>query len=152
MLRRVLLFIVLNFIALAIGGIVTGPGVTSEWYTSLNQAPWTPPGWVFGAAWTFIMICFALFMAYWWESAEHKKGVAILFGIQWVLNIIWNPIFFHFQEVLTGLLVIFSLTVLVWNFFFLNRKTLEVKSYLIAPYMIWLAIATSLNAYIYLYN
>ena len=40
-------FLIINFGGLAIGQVWTGDGVTSEWYTSLNQAPWTPPGWVF---------------------------------------------------------------------------------------------------------
>jgi tryptophan-rich sensory protein len=53
-----LLFFILNFAALAVGGLFTGSGVSSEWYQNLDKAPWTPPGWVFGAAWPFIMICF----------------------------------------------------------------------------------------------
>ncbi|MEM6378823.1 MAG: TspO/MBR family protein, partial [Bacteroidota bacterium] len=57
MLARVIIFLILNFVALGIGGFFTGPGTSSEWYNNLNQAPWTPPGWVFGAAWTTIMIC-----------------------------------------------------------------------------------------------
>ena len=39
-------FLIINFGGLAIGQVWTGDGVTSEWYTSLNQAPWTPPGWL----------------------------------------------------------------------------------------------------------
>ena len=70
MILRVLSFLVLNFLALGIGGIFTGKGVPSEWYVQLNKAPWTPPGWMFGFAWTSIMICFALYMAYLWPSTS----------------------------------------------------------------------------------
>ncbi len=59
MVVRVIIFLVINFAALALGSIFTSAGVSSDWYTNLNQAPWTPPGWVFGAAWTSIMIFFA---------------------------------------------------------------------------------------------
>ncbi|MDG2281196.1 MAG: tryptophan-rich sensory protein, partial [Flavicella sp.] len=52
MIKRILLFLVLNFTALAVGGLFTGTGVSSDWYQNLNQAPWTPPGWVFGFMWT----------------------------------------------------------------------------------------------------
>lgn len=45
-----ILFLVLNFGALGIGTILMDNGPQSLWYTSLNQAPWTPMGWVFGAA------------------------------------------------------------------------------------------------------
>jgi tryptophan-rich sensory protein len=152
MIKKLLIFLVLNFIALAIGGLFTGSGVSSNWYQELNKAPWTPPGWVFGAAWTFIMVAFSFFMAFWWEIAEHKKGVAILFGIQWILNVSWNPIFFYAQQVILGLLVITSLTVLVSYLFFGNWKKLRIKIVFILPYLIWLVIATSLNAYIIFNN
>lgn len=43
---KTIIFLILNFAALAIGGLSTSSGVTSEWYNALNKAPWTPPGWV----------------------------------------------------------------------------------------------------------
>lgn len=152
MIKKLLIFLVLNFIALAIAGLFTGSGVSSDWYQELNKAPWTPPGWAFGAAWTFIMVAFSLFMAFWWGVAERKKGVAILFGIQWVLNVSWSPIFFYAQQVILGLFVITSLTVLVGYLFFWNWKKLRVNTLFILPYLIWLIIATSLNTYILFNN
>ena len=56
-----IVFLTINFGGLAIGQVWTGDGVTSNWYTSLNQAPWTPPGWVFGLAWTTIAITFSIY-------------------------------------------------------------------------------------------
>jgi len=150
--KKIILFLVLNFGALAIGGLFTGEGVPSEWYQSLNKAPWTPPGWVFGSAWTLIMVCFAFYMANLIKSHSNQKNIIILFVIQWILNVIWNPIFFHFQAVSLGLICISMLTILIAYLFFSFWKELKVKSLLIAPYLIWLLIATSLNAYILLYN
>jgi hypothetical protein len=46
---RLILFLIINFGALGIGGLLLGNPATNEWYQSLNKAPWTPPGWVFGA-------------------------------------------------------------------------------------------------------
>lgn len=149
---RVAFFLVLNFAALGIGGIFTAPGVSSDWYQNLNQAPWTPPGWVFGFAWTTIMICFSVYMAFLWKETEYKKQLISLFGVQWILNIIWNPIFFYFQNVELGLLAILSLTTLVGIFLFYYSKTLKVKSAFILPYFIWLLIASSLNGYILFMN
>ena len=57
------LFLVLNFGALAIGGILMGASpIENNWYQGLNQAPWTPPGFVFGIAWTIIMFCFSIYL------------------------------------------------------------------------------------------
>ena len=54
-----LTFLGLNFGGLALGARFTGPGVNSEWYQTLARAPWTPDGWVFGTAWTLIMVTFS---------------------------------------------------------------------------------------------
>lgn len=152
MFYRILLFIVINFAALAIGGFFTQTGVTSEWYASFNKAPWTPPGWVFGAAWTAIMICFAVYMAFATKGTKNVRFLMGLFIIQWILNVSWNPIFFYFQQVLLGLIVISALTLLVTILLFRYWSDLKWKSVLIFPYFIWLLIATSLNWYIWANN
>ena len=110
---RIVIFLLLNFGALAIGGFFTGKAVQAEWYLSLNKAPWTPPGWVFGFAWTTIMICFSFYMAHLWSSSENKKLIIGLFILQWILNVGWNPIFFYFHHVTAGLVVISILTILI---------------------------------------
>jgi tryptophan-rich sensory protein len=150
--KRLVLFLFVNFGALALGGLFTGAGVSSDWYQNINQAPWTPPGWMFGAAWTFIMICFAFFMTYAWQVSKDKSMLLTLFVVQWILNVAWNPVFFYLREVLLGLIVITALTILVWYLLFKFRNELRGKSLLMLPYAIWLAIATSLNAFIYLNN
>lgn len=152
MITRVIIFLVLNFAALGIGGLFTGDGVSSLWYTELSKAPWTPPGWVFGTAWTLIMVCLAFYMAYAWDQIPNKKLLLGLYILQWVLNVAWNPIFFYYQAVAPGLVVISALTILVGFMLFYYWPQLKAKSLLIAPYLIWLLIATSLNAYILLNN
>lgn len=152
MLPRLLLFGLLNFVALAIGSYFTGPGVSSEWYQSLNQAPWTPPGWVFGAAWTTIMVCFTIYMALLWDKTEDKTTLATLYGIQLVLNIIWNPIFFKFQMVGFGLMTISALLFFVFLILGIYWSTQKLASLLLLPYAIWLVIATSLNMYVWVMN
>ena len=152
MIKRVFLFLVLNFSALAIGGSFTGKGVPSDWYQNLDKAPWTPPGWVFGFAWTLIMICFAIYMAYLLVDASNRKKIILLYLFQWILNVAWNPVFFYFQEILVGFITISFLTVLITYFLFHFKNDLKIKSVFIAPYFIWLIIATSLNGYILLFN
>ena len=148
MLVRLIIFLLINFGALAVGSMFTGKGVPSEWYQNLNKAPWTPPGWVFGFAWTTIMICFSIFMMYAWESIGNKKLLIGLFAAQIVLNIIWNPLFFKYQQVLIALIAISLLTVLVGVFLFLFISELKLKVAFVLPYFVWLLIATSLNYYI----
>lgn len=152
MVLRIVTFLILNFGALAIGSLFTNAGVNSTWYEELSKAPWTPPGWVFGAAWTTIMICFSLYMAFLWPKVDSKKMLGLLFLLQWLLNVSWNPTFFHFHTVSLALVIILALTLLV-AFLMLNYwRVLNRSSFLIVPYFLWLLLASSLNAYIQIYN
>ena len=82
MFKRFEFFLFLNFVGLAIGSSFTGNGVSSVWYQNLVKAPWTPPGWVFGAAWSSIMIFFAIFMAYLTFKNLSPKKVYALYAVQ----------------------------------------------------------------------
>ncbi len=152
MIGRIVLFLLLNFGALAIGGLFTGKGVPSDWYASLNKAPWTPPGWVFGFAWTTIMICFSVYLAYLWPIVENKTLLIALYVFQWILNVSWNPVFFYLHKTLPALFIIILLTTVVAYFLFYYWPVQKAKSALMLPYLIWLIIATSLNGYVYFKN
>lgn len=145
-------FLFLNFAALAIGGYFTGSEVKGEWYLSLNKAPWTPPGWVFGTAWTSIMVCFSFYMTSLFIYSTKKTSIIWIYILQWILNVIWNPVFFYFHHVTLALIIICGLTVLVIYMLLSNRKQMRFRSFLIAPYFLWMLIATSLNLYIVFMN
>ena len=149
---RLIVFLCLNFAALALGGMYTGKGVVSDWYLQLHKAPWTPPGWLFGFAWTSIMVCFSIYMAMLWPQIANKTPLLLLYAVQLLLNVLWNPFFFKYHALGTGLLIIMALNLLVVYMLWRYWPTLGYKSLLISPYAIWLLIATSLNAYAYLVN
>jgi tryptophan-rich sensory protein len=149
--KHLIFFLIINFGGLYIGNLLMNNGPLTNWYITLEKAPWTPPGWVFGAAWTLIMICFSVYLAYLFIKADSKR-TRLAFALQVFLNVIWNYVFFNQHLVAFGLVVIAALTVVVFTFFFSNFKSIKNKSYLLLPYMIWLLIATSLNAYILFNN
>jgi len=66
--------------------------------------------------------------------------------------VLWNPVFFYFHYVTAALIIIVALTMLIAGFLFRYGTVMQFKSVLLAPYFIWLLIATSLNAYIWWYN
>ncbi|MGO1585798.1 TspO/MBR family protein [Mesonia sp.] len=152
MIYRLIVFFVLNFALIGSGSLLAGKGPRSEWYANLDKAPWTPPGWVFGLSWTVIMICFSVYLSYLWPSVENKKFLLGVLILQYVLNLAWNPTFFYYHQVVAGLFVISGLTIVVGFFLYYYWPILELKSFLILPYFIWLLIATSLNAYILIKN
>lgn len=152
MAKKVVLFLFLNFAALWLGSLATSSGVASDWYQNLEKAPWTPPGWVFGVAWSFIMICFAFYMAILITKAQPIKTIILLYAFQLLLNISWNPVFFYFQETILGLIIILSLTLLIGYFFLTYRKEMGMATLFLSPYFIWLLLASSLNFYIVINN
>ncbi|MDH4471008.1 MAG: tryptophan-rich sensory protein [Fluviicola sp.] len=145
---RTLLFLVINFGALALGSVLMRNPATNVWYQQLDKAPWTPPGWVFGAAWFSIMILFSVFMARVTKVSETRKTWLFLFGIQFVLNVLWNPVFFRWHMVTSGLIIL-SLLILVISV--LLKRSLQqdrLNAVFILPYLLWLFVAFSLNAYV----
>ena len=125
-LKFTILFLIINFGGLAIGNWFMNNGPISEWYLNLNKAPWTPPGWVFGVAWTIIMICFSVYLGKLFLEQDNSKN-RIVFFIQFLLNVSWNYIFFNQQWVLFGLLNITLLTSLIFIYFF--KLSDKVKNY-----------------------
>ena len=151
MVLRTIIFLLINFAGLFIGGLFTGEGVPSDWYQNLNKAPWTPPGWVFGFAWTTIMICFSLFLSVLWKKIASIQFTT-LYSILFTLNVSWNPLFFYFRWGFIALIVIAFLTYMIG--YTANKYKGEMRYYnlLLLPYFIWLIIATSLNVYIVIFN
>lgn len=150
-LKLTLLFLIINFSGLAMGNWFMENGPISNWYLALNKAPWTPPGIVFGIAWSLIMICFSFYLSKLFTQKNTAKN-RILFYFQFTLNVSWNFIFFNQHQVFLGLVCISLLTVLLFLYFFKFSKQLKNYKYLLLPYMVWLCIATSLNLYIFIYN
>ncbi len=149
--KGLLLFLLINFSALAIGIWLMNEGPRTEWYINLNQAPWSPPGWVFGVAWSSIMILFSVYMTFLIQVNRSQK-VIILFSAQFILNILWNYLFFNQHLINLGLLNIIILTVLMFYFLIAFKNSIKNKRFYVLPYCIWLVLATSLNLYIALYN
>ena len=151
LLKLILLFLVINFGGLYLGSLLMDGATQGEWYTNLEKAPWTPPGWLFGVAWTTIMICFSIYLGFLF-SKRNTINKQLLYVFQVFLNVIWNYIFFNQKLVGPALIAIIGLTYVIFYFYTYYRKKVGKISYLLLPYLIWLLVATSLNAYILIYN
>jgi len=150
--KLTLFFLIINFGGLAIGNWLMNNGPSTEWYINLSKAPWTPPGWVFGAAWTLIMICFSVYLAKQFVVDKKIQLLGIIFFIEFILNVSWNYLFFNQHLVLLGLINITFLTSTLFYYFYKLSDKVGNYKFLLLPYMIWLCIATSLNLYILIHN
>ena len=144
-------FLGLNFGALFLGNVLMNNGATSDWYLNLNKAPWTPAGWVFGAAWTSVMLFFSVYMTFLYQNLKTQK-VILLYSLHLLFNISWNFIFMNKHMTILGLIDITLLTILMFYFLIAYNKILNNMRFFVLPYCIWLLIATSLNLFIVINN
>lgn len=129
------------------------------WYATADKAPWSPPNWVFGPAWTLLYTAMAVAGWLVWRRRGERTGPALTaYGIQLVLNLSWTPVFFGLYPVMgtaalwLGLAIIIALimavTVTVLYFGPISRTA----GLLLLPYISWLVFATSLNWWAALHN
>ena len=93
LIKYLLFFLTVNFLGLAVGSVFTDPGVNSNWYINLKKAPWTPPGYIFGVAWTIIGFTFSILMSFLILCKKNINYIKALFLSSLFLNILWNPFF-----------------------------------------------------------
>ena len=150
--KYLILFLFVNFGGLGFGSWLMNNGPMTSWYQNLNKAPWTPPGWVFGLAWTIIGATFSVFMTNEYENREENPIPWGLFRESLLLNIFWNFIFFAQNTFLAGVVI----TVLAAIVFLMAHYTRLIagwgRALWIMPYFLWLMIACSLNWYIVIMN
>jgi translocator protein len=126
----------------------------STWYASLNKPWFSPPNVVFAPVWTILYILMGLALFLIWRSPRNRTrdiGIA-LFAAQLTINVIWTLAFFGLQNTLYGLITIIPLWILIAATIYQFYKVEKWASYLLVPYIVWVSIATALNASVYLLN
>jgi tryptophan-rich sensory protein len=147
--KHLILFLVINFGGLALGSFLMGDVATNAWYQQQAKAPWTPPGWVFGAAWFTIMLLYSIFLQQLLKiKTVNSAAVKWLFGISVFLNVSWNPLFFVHHWVALGVVVLLALFLVLLLLARIAWKQNPKLVVFLLPYLIWMLIAISLNAYL----
>ena len=133
------------------GGLMTDVG---PWYESLNFPRLRPPNWLFGPAWTIIFLLIAASGVVAWDAADSdsRARIAVLFAINGVLNVLWNPLFFKLRrpdwalyELLPFWLSVLALVVVLF-------RISSLAGWIISPYLAWVTFAGWLNWSVVLLN
>jgi len=138
----------------AIGSYFTAPKIDT-WYATLTKPAFTPPNAVFMPVWLtlYTLMAIAIFLIWRKDTKEGKnKEAFILFWAQLGLNIVWSGVFFGLQSILAGLVVIVCTWALVLVTMVKFFKVSLLAGALLTPYIAWLSIATSLNAWLWVLN
>ncbi len=135
--------ILIAFMPAVIGaGFRPGP-----WYVALDKPSWTPPGWVFGPAWTALYLLSGLALWRLWRQAGPRSapGAWALFFLALVCNAAWSPTFFGLHRIGLAMVVLICLwVVLAMTIAAIGRRTVS-GAILLAPYLAWVTFAGTLN-------
>lgn len=141
-------------VAGALGAIVTAPAI-SAWYAALDKPGFTPPGWLFGPAWTLLYLLMGIALYLVWREPRRdgpKKQALAAFAAQLVLNTAWSFIFFGLKAPGPALAEIIVLWVAIAATIVLFRRVSRPAALLMLPYIFWVTFATALNYEIWRFN
>jgi len=143
---RLIVSLILPFIAGAIGSIFTFSEITS-WYANLVKPAWNPPNWLFGPVWTILYLMIGISIYLFWQAAEKRNAKAGLeiAGLQLVLNALWSLVFFGLHQPVAALLVIGLLWLSIVSNIEIFRRTSVTAAWWLAPYLVWVSFAGVLN-------
>ncbi|MEE1298308.1 MAG: TspO/MBR family protein [Muribaculaceae bacterium] len=125
----------------------------AEWYPLLEKPGLTPPDSVFPIAWGIIYVCMGISIGLISNELGFRRNPLIsLFVMQLALNFLWSISFFYMMNPMLGFINILLLDIVVLMYTFNACKVNRLSAWLFLPYILWLAFATYLNGYIYMYN
>lgn len=175
---KLVIAVAVSEMAGVIGAFFTTSVVQSNWYVWITKPALNPPSWLFGPVWTslYFLIGISLYLVWknnweiknpffhenkkawnrWserlWTGDLYKINAISVFGVQYILNILWSYIFFGLRSPFFSLIEILafwiSIVYVIINFYRISK----LAAYLLLPYLIWVSFATYLNYAIWVLN
>jgi benzodiazapine receptor len=147
--RKVRIFIacfLIIFSVAFIGSIFTGENTKSAWYESVKPSI-TPPNYVFPIAWSILFVLIAVSMYFAWLSSDkkEKRNIIVLYGLNFVLNIVWSVLYFALKNALFAFVEIILLWVSILCLVLFTWKVDRKAAYCLIPYLLWVSFAAVLN-------
>lgn len=117
------------------------------WFRALHHPAFAPPDWVFAPVWFVLYVLMAIAM---WRVGEEGTADARfarpLFLIQLGFNFLWPVLFFGMHSINGALAVMIALLGSVAATTIAFHRVDEGAAKMMAPYVVWVAFATALNA------
>lgn len=125
----------------------------AHWYPALNKSALTPPAAVFPIVWTIIYILMGTSGGI--VAASKGIGYRSLLSVFWMqlfFNFWWSILFFYLRSPAIALLDALTIQILALTYAFRAWPRFRLASLLFVPYILWLAFAIYLNAYVAIFN
>ena len=129
-----------------LGSVFTSGNVDTSWYQEIKPAI-TPPNYVFPIVWNILFFLIALSLYFAWVNArkKQKKLVALVFGINLLLNAFWSFLFFYLKKPDYSFFELIILWFSILSMIFVTKKIDKKAAWLLVPYLLWVSFAGVLN-------
>jgi benzodiazapine receptor len=127
--------------------LVTRPEIAT-WYASLAKPSWTPPPLAFPIVWTLLYVLMAISIWRLWDrtSSPARTRAITWFLVQMAFNALWSPVFFGWHGTRTALIIIVALLIAIAATIVTASRIDRLAAWLLSPYLVWVAYATTINA------
>ena len=145
-LSKFLLFVIGTELVGALSALMTGG--FSEFFETYTAPPLQPPAPVFIIVWIILYALMGISAYLVCQSDARKneiKTALSLYFIQLALNFSWSIVFFRFEMLWTGALIIGLMIIAVGIMTVLFYKIRKIAGLLNIPYILWLCFALYLN-------
>lgn len=138
--------LIIVFLVAFLGSLFTSQNTNSEWYQEIKPSI-TPPNWVFPVVWNILFFLIALSLYFSWinSNKKQKKKISLVFGINFILNILWSFLYFGLQNPSLAFYEIIILEASIITMIYTTYKINKTSSYFLIPYLLWVSFATVLN-------
>ena len=128
-----------------VGGTLTDLG---PWYLGLATPAWQPPPAAFGVIWTVVFALAAISGVTGWRRAPSRASqewMIGLFALNGFLNILWSLLFFRLHRPDWAQIEVGGLWLSIAVLMAFLARFSWTAALLLAPYLLWVSIATVLN-------
>ena len=154
--RSIVILVLALLLCLGVGylGSLATVKEIPTWYATLVKPSWTPPPPVFPVVWTtlYILMAISLWLLATCPPSPERRTALIAFFVQLALNAMWSPVFFGLHATKAAMAIILALLVAIAVCILASLKVNRLAAWLLLPYILWVAYASTLNAGIVLMN
>jgi tryptophan-rich sensory protein len=146
-LKILIISLVIVYLVAFIGSIFTSQGTDSEWFEQTRPSI-TPPNYVFPIIWNILFFLIALSLYFAWinsKNNEDKRKIMLVFGINFILNILWSVFYFSLRNPLYAFIELILLFISIIFMIYVTASIDKKSSYLLVPYLLWVGFAGILN-------
>ncbi len=133
-----------------LGTIFTQLGM--QWFENLKKPTQWIPSFVIPIVWSVIYISVIIVLFLWQNKKPLTTENIVLFAINGFLNVLWCLVFFTFNSLFLGNVIIVINALFAIRLIFEICKESSIYGLWLSIYPIWLCVATTLNLAVWILN